>query len=304
ITETWISDNSCLSLYQIPGYSFFHLPRNFKMVGKSAGGGVGCFISNSWNSKALCSPELSGDLSASLGFLALDIFKNGDNKIIIVVYRPPDSSVSLFLQALEIIIDHYSKLTSNLFFAGDFNLNYLIHDTSRSNLKFIFDSFGLFQCITKPTYVKHLYSADTTFLRSDSSLLDHIYFNSASALFTAGILTTDISDHYATFLILHPEHPSASTASLFHFVALMREILPIFVMPCLWRNGQIFTRPMILRKFLIVFTRHYGPIMIALFLLNLENDAMFTSNVDFLPLNPLVVLLTEWCTSRQKIFTK
>src|SRR5690606_34242425 len=65
ITETWISDNSCLSLYQIPGYSFFHLPRNFKMVGKSAGGGVGCFISNSWNSKALCSPELSDDLSAS-----------------------------------------------------------------------------------------------------------------------------------------------------------------------------------------------------------------------------------------------
>src|SRR5690606_22121257 len=31
---------------------------------------------------------------------------------------------------------------------------------------------------------------------------------------TAGILTTDISDHYATFLILHPEHPSASTASV------------------------------------------------------------------------------------------
>ena len=74
---------------------------------------------------------------------------------------------------------------------GDFNINLLDTDQKVEQFQTALHCLGLEQLITTPTRVTKL----------TSSLIDHAYTNVNSSKIHAGVIETDISDHFPIFVI-------------------------------------------------------------------------------------------------------
>ena len=122
---------------------------------------------------------------------------DGKTKIIGSCYRPNSAPLACpqkFNASIEkLMVDIKSKYkNSDIFLAGDFNfdlLKYEEHKDTETFLTTMYDQ-GMIPLITKPTRLTH----DTY------TLIDNI-FTSEIYNTIAGIVSVDLSDHEATFLI-------------------------------------------------------------------------------------------------------
>ena len=103
------------------------------------------------------------------------------------------SYIGSFLSKLEIVLNTIATSGKTCIIMGDFNINLLIN--SNRNTKTytdLFTSYGYYPFINKPTRVS----------THSATVIDHIWCNNTDMVTGGGILLCDISDHFATFLLL------------------------------------------------------------------------------------------------------
>ena len=188
ITETWLQDN-CAVLYNIPGYKMYHHQRD-----NARGGGDCIYVRDFHNVQPI---DLKFNGTTSFEHFQLTLCLNTFPITIAAVYRPPNSSLHVFLYEFTNYVEnlclHNTPLKPTVYIAGDFNINLLSSDsnTSVSDILDTMNSFGFFPSILKPTRIAN----------SSAILIDNIFIN--NPLFSnAGLLNVDISDHLPIFAIL------------------------------------------------------------------------------------------------------
>ena len=185
LTETWLKEYMT-DLYDLPDYNLVCNSR-----AKKAGGGVGLYINKNLEFKVR--HDLSF-MSADLESIFVEISQTKKNLIVGSIYRPPNTDLSKFNNTFITILDKLEKESKkSSFITGDFNLDLIKHDSHQPTSDFLNTilSYSFFPTITKPTRVTQF----------TSSLIDNIFTNTTDKDHRAGILLSDLSDHYP--IILH-----------------------------------------------------------------------------------------------------
>ena len=110
--------------------------------------------------------------------------------LISCVYRAPGQKLSTFCDSLEPILNN-DRNNKTMFVCGDFNINFLQHesqDSVRHFLDLMYD-IGLYPLITKPTRIT----------RTTTTLIDNIFTTDIEQHYACGLLINDISDHLPIF---------------------------------------------------------------------------------------------------------
>ncbi|XP_065665545.1 uncharacterized protein LOC136086971 [Hydra vulgaris] len=187
LTETWCKRGETNAQFELINYSSVHQPRGF-----GVGGGVCIFVHNS------ISYNLRHDLCVNekdCESLCIEIINKTTKKIIVnATYRPPSSSLKKFKTHLKPFLTNVNKTRSHAYLVGDFNID-LINHASNNNVNNFINTllqYNLIPSINKPTRVTN----------NSSTLLDNIITNNHlnNSLYT-GIIKTDLSDHFPTFLV-------------------------------------------------------------------------------------------------------
>jgi exonuclease III len=178
LSETHLTNDNNLGLYNIPGYTFITKNRT---VGK--GGSVGMYISDrySWIRRS----ELE---ASNLECIWIElIVKNSINILIGTMYRPPAGSKYLpsnFEKSVDEIFSIISMENKETILMGDMNINFM-NKKDNADLKALFTVYGFEQMIKKATR--------TT--KDSSTLIDIILTNNPASIITTEVLPLSISDH-------------------------------------------------------------------------------------------------------------
>ena len=187
LTETWISDHS-LPVFSIQGYEFIHLDRK-----TCRGGGLGFLVSSTLT--YLIRNDLNVITSTQECFAIEITVSRGKNIVILVIYRPPSSSVVDFNTYFDDILQCLTKENKHLYIMGDFNLD-LLKSSSNTRINTFLNNVyanGLTPMINKPTRLT----------KTTASLIDNIFINSYTSNVNAGIIYSDVSDHLPVFVVLN-----------------------------------------------------------------------------------------------------
>lgn len=194
LCETRLNDNIC-NLYTLDNYSSFFQNKS------TLSGGVCIYLYKNFQGVKISNACLQLPHIETLFIEILKPFRF----IVGVVYRPPNSSFSDFLESMENILELLSNLKTECYLMGDYNINLLKTNDNLTNFTNLFYSYGLFQTITKPTRVTH----------RSATLIDHIWTNNANNYIKSGILYTSISDHFPVYsLFLLPDHNVTSYVNI------------------------------------------------------------------------------------------
>ena len=197
LSETWL-DEFKHELYYINGYCCVHRYRTARKRG-----GVTLAIKNEIPYISRSDIEYFDSEMESL-FIEIDkdVFGTSSNIVIGVIYRMPDSSVDIFSDRMNDVLNTIQNERKLCYILGDLNIDFLKHDEHRSTSTFldVLYTYNVFPVISKPTRVT----------KNTATLIDHILTNNfdVSTNHTQGIICSDISDHYAIFHI--SEHQNAS----------------------------------------------------------------------------------------------
>lgn len=133
-------------------------------------------------------------MTPSLESVFLEItIPNQKNIVIGVIYRPPNSSIPDFLEAMQDILSNPVFHRKTCIIMGDFNLNFLNYSNESSVHDFLdlMSSYSFIPFITKPTrHTEH-----------SLTLIDNIFLNCTPPT-ESGIIISDITDHFPIFLKL------------------------------------------------------------------------------------------------------
>lgn len=180
INETKLDAIISDDLVRIKGYSIERKDRN------KNGGGVSLYIRDNINY------VIRSDLVPSnLELIAVEISKpNGKPFIISTWYRPPNSTIDIFREFENFLINVDSEGKETLL-AGDINCDLAINtnDPISSPVKFLYESYQFSQLITENTRVTH----------QSSTLLDHFITNEPQNISASGVIEIGISDHYLIY---------------------------------------------------------------------------------------------------------
>ena len=190
LSETWLT-NETSDLYTIEGYTFESVCRQNR-----SGGGVALCL------KMGLSYVLRNDLCFSDEYIecvCIEIsgssFNLNKNVIVAVIYRPPNTNMSVFNDKILTVLDRIKIERKICYLSGDFNIDCLKSDEHRSTSEFLNLMYSHFfiPLITRPTRVAS----------NSATLIDNIYTNNLRGIEStmSGLLTTDISDHYPIFHI-------------------------------------------------------------------------------------------------------
>ena len=131
-----------------------------------------------------------------------DVFDTSSNIVIGVIYRMPDSSVDIFSDRMNDVLNIIQNERKLCYILGDLNIDFLKHDEHRPTSTFldVLYMYNVFPVISKPTRVT----------KNTATLIDHILTNNfdVSTNHKQGIICSDIYDHYAIFHM--SEHQKAS----------------------------------------------------------------------------------------------
>ena len=184
LTETWLKPSN-ISAYGIGGYNHVGITRQ-----NTKGGGISLFIS-----QEIVYSEMT-DLCMVTDYLECLFVKvntNGSSYVVGVVYRPPNSNITLFNEKINDILNEVSNMSC--YVMGDYNIDLLKHENHLQTAEFLnnMQSNSLIPLIYKPT-------RET---KTTATLIDNIFTNNYNVnnLLLQGLLITDISDHYAIFHI-------------------------------------------------------------------------------------------------------
>ena len=187
-TETWLNEANN-DLYGWPGYNCINKYRKGRK-----GGGVSLAIQNKISYKARNDLEHFDSEMESL-FIEIDssVFSTTNDIVIGVIYRMPDSSVEVFNERINDIMNTIQRENKTCYLLGDLNIDFLKCDGHKPTSDFLdtIYSHNLFPLITKPTRVTN----------HSATLIDHILTNNFGAFSShfQGILCSSFSDHYAVF---------------------------------------------------------------------------------------------------------
>jgi hypothetical protein len=189
ITETWLNEDiGDVTLRDVcpAGYSAIHCPR-----ASGRGGGIALLFRDSIRVNGL-----NVDFKpASFEYLPASLSVNGNTICLVVIYRSPSLSPSLFLTEFADLLELLLPTPSKLLIVGDFN----IHVDTKSNLvcqKFLsfLESCDLLQHVSGPTHISG-HTLDLVISRSvDSLVLNCDVFD-------------PLSDHYAVHWLANASRP-------------------------------------------------------------------------------------------------
>ena len=190
VTETFISENTPASIYNIPGYKFIHKSRD-----KKCRGGIGIYVNENFPVKVI---KLNTELvQPEMLFVEVTI---GMAKIALgVVYKSPLIPYSVYAAMHENLVAITTKY-DHVLIMGDMNVNHLLPESSACKFftTFVTEPFALTQVITEPTRV----TATT------STLIDLMLTSCPENVKTHGVVdTSGISDHCLTFLAYSLKKP-------------------------------------------------------------------------------------------------
>jgi len=152
LTETWVpsdAPDAIKSDLAPPGFSAKHHHRGTYEDGR--GGGI-AFIHNNLIKCHLFNTNNHPDFEHT----TIKITNTKTPLYIIIIYRPPDHSISNFFDQFTKLLEEMLAITQNLIICGDFNTPGTSnrHNTCINNkLQNIIDEFSLIQHITNPTHV-------------------------------------------------------------------------------------------------------------------------------------------------------
>ena len=133
-------------------------------------------------------------------------FKERKNIVLGVVYRPPNSNQNDFLVALENILASPTLINKDCFLMGDFNVNLLNYNSDAFVNEFCGTllSSSFTPLISKPTRIAE----------HSSTLIDNIFTN-MHPLPEAGIVISDITDHFPIFTDFKIFSPRPKTEEIY-----------------------------------------------------------------------------------------
>ena len=210
LSETWLSSNtldSTLNSLTPSGFSLLHTPRP---VGK--GGGVAFIYRSFLKLKKLIIPKIS-----SFEAICVQLSISSSSFILLSVYRPPTSSIPVFLSEFSSLLEELVSSPSEILIAGDFNFHVDTPDLApTSSFLSLLESFDLTQHVNFPTH-KLGHTLDLLITRCGSTFLSSFSHT-----------LPEISDHYAilsTIIVPHCPRPSRSVK----FIRCFRNInIPSF----------------------------------------------------------------------------
>lgn len=145
INETWLRQGEDGRAPKVPGYKLRHIPRPPSI--RSRGGGVGFYIRRGLNVKTIAHPE-----APNVEQMWLIYFIRGIKLAIGTAYRPPWLDTDVFLDAITTTVSSFSSC-DHLLLVGDFNINLLDHEDSKTKkLKNFLSYMNLTQHVTNPTH--------------------------------------------------------------------------------------------------------------------------------------------------------
>ena len=150
LSETWLTD-STKNCYNM-NYSFINKTRQFK------NGGVGMYISNHLEFKIREDLSIYDEEIFESLFIEIHSQKT-KNKIIGIVYRPPNNKYNKFEEHLTNVLGHLNKEDKDTFIIGDFTLSDYVNDFVT---RMYASSF--YPLITKPTQI----------MKNTATLIDNV----------------------------------------------------------------------------------------------------------------------------------
>lgn len=146
ITETWMRPDDPVTATELTpsGYSFHHVPRVNRQ-----GGGVGVLFKN----EIVLSKKSTYEASSFESVICTFQPANGKSLILVVIYRPPSSSFSTFLEEVGPCLEESTVRPHELLVVGDFNIH-IDSCTDRNGMEFsgLLDDLSLQQHISEPTH--------------------------------------------------------------------------------------------------------------------------------------------------------
>ena len=194
IQESWLNNNSDLSLIQLDDYNCISQGHRCTVHG-----GLITYIKKKYKIKKI---DYSLESNIWEGLFVELSEDNTSNKVLIGnVYKPPknnnnNNNVQQFINEITPIIQDYDTKKHDILLAGDFNINLLKIEEREiyANFLELMMSHSFFPKITLPT----------RFSTHSCSLLDNVFCKlSSNTLSTsAGIIHTRISDHFPYFVCI------------------------------------------------------------------------------------------------------
>lgn len=190
LTETWLqpdnTDDLVIKELCPTGYSFLHAPRS-----TGRGGGVGVLFKDSLKMKKIDKQKFH-----SFENIQLNLHSSTSSTVILVIYRPPSTNCSTFLEEFSNFLEQFVIASGRLLLVGDFNFH--LNSTDSSTIKFqsLLNSFNLTHHIKYPTHCGGN-TLDTIITRSSENMLSNI-----------SVRDTGLSDHYAVHCSLSIKKPA------------------------------------------------------------------------------------------------
>lgn len=185
ITEHW-QTATALPAFRVQN---FNLATFYSRVNRNAHGGVALYIRDSiiW--------KIRNDINAlSEEYIfecaAIEIKINKLVYVVCVVYKPPQTNVSSFVNKMDALLELASEGDSSVVVAGDFNIDMLsTDDVNKQQFINLLHSYNLIFTINTPTRVT----------RFSETCIDNIFISSF-LIYEATVMNLNISDHFAQIL--------------------------------------------------------------------------------------------------------
>lgn len=170
--------------YKIPGFAQLAQHRE-----TGRGGGIAIYFKGAFNVK------VQDTLFSSAETLQLKI---NEELHLLAIYKPPNTSKKTLIDEIDKHLKKFASCGRDFLIVGDINMNLLdLNDKNIDNYENSMSEFGFDRCIFSPT--REEFSGG----RFSSTLIDHVYHKFFKFHNMSTVLTTKISDHYATCTILH-----------------------------------------------------------------------------------------------------
>ena len=196
LQETWLNDNSELSMFQLKGYNLIS-----KSKTASEHGGVAIYLKDNFRYTVL-PIIIESNLWESL-FIEVyinDIHSKHLSKSLIIssIYRPPRNNIHnyrTFITEFDQILHNFQNSNKEVALCGDFNIDLL-----RLKEVNVFNEY--FDTILSNGFVPKI-TLPSRITAQSSTLIDNIFIKlSNNSCTSSGILLLNISDHFPCFITL------------------------------------------------------------------------------------------------------
>ena len=186
VTDSWLKPTN------VDSYTPENHNHEYDIRLNNKGGGVSLLISDEVN--YIVRKHIKFDVPTEFNLVSIETINDSrKNIIVMLLYRPPKTSITCFNSSLQVILEELSKEHKQIFLMGDFNIDTCKPyrcGSSTQNFTNLLLSSSYFPLIDKPTRI----------IKKSATLLDNIHSNYCLDNCNCGILCTDLSDHFQCFV--------------------------------------------------------------------------------------------------------